>query len=109
MARLTQRERRTFRVRHKLKSVAGNKKRLSIFVSNAKTYAQIIDDVLGVTLAFGALPGKNVTSAREVGKVVAQAALSLGIEEVVFDRGPYLYHGRVKALAEAAREAGLKF
>lgn len=90
--------------------------RLCVFRSTKHIYAQVIDDVNGVTLAsassmakdFGA-GGGNVEGAKKVGELVAKAALAKGIENVVFDRGGYLYHGRVQALAEAARENGLKF
>ena len=87
--------------------------RLNVFRSEKNIYAQVIDDVNGVTLcAASSLKmenGSNKTAAREVGKAVAQAALAKGIEVVVFDRGGYLYHGRVAELAEGAREGGLKF
>ena len=90
--------------------------RLNVFRSNANIYAQIIDDVNGVTLASASSLDKaiegyggNVTAASAVGKLIAERALAKGIENVVFDRGGYLYHGRVKALAEGAREGGLKF
>lgn len=90
--------------------------RLDVFRSNAHIYAQIIDDVNGVTLCaassnekdFEGL-GSNCEAATKVGKLVAERAKAKGIETVVFDRGGYIYHGRVKALAEAAREGGLKF
>jgi large subunit ribosomal protein L18 len=90
--------------------------RLNVFRSNANIYAQIIDDVNGVTLCAASTLGKNFegnggnkTAAREVGKAIAKLALDKGIENVVFDRGGYLYHGRVLELAEGAREGGLKF
>lgn len=90
--------------------------RLNVFRSLSNIYAQVIDDVHGVTLVsansqekdFGAYGG-NIEAAKKIGALVAKRALEKGIEEVVFDRGGYLYHGRVAALAEAAREAGLKF
>ena len=90
--------------------------RLNVFRSNANIYAQIIDDVNGVTLVaantlekdFEGTTG-NIEAAKKVGQIVAQRALEKGINEVVFDRNGYLYHGRVAALAEGAREAGLKF
>ena len=90
--------------------------RLAVYRSNANISAQIIDDVKGVTLVsattlektFEGL-GSNKAAAREIGKILAQRALDKGIAEVVFDRGGYLYHGRIQALADAAREAGLKF
>ena len=90
--------------------------RLNVFRSNANIYAQIIDDVNGVTLVsantlekeFEGATG-NMEAAKKVGALVAERAKAKGIEEVVFDRGGYIYHGRVAALAEGAREAGLKF
>ena len=90
--------------------------RLNVFRSNANIYAQIIDDVNGVTLVaantlekeFEGATG-NAEAAKKVGAVLAERALAKGIEKVVFDRGGYIYHGRVAALAEGAREAGLKF
>ena len=90
--------------------------RLNVFRSNANIYAQLIDDVNGVTLAsantlekaFEGATG-NVEAAKKVGLVLAERAKAKGIEQVVFDRGGYIYHGRVAALAEGAREAGLKF
>ena len=89
--------------------------RLSVFRSNAHIHAQVIDDVNGVTLASASSVslklenGSNIEAAKIVGKAVAEATLAKQIENVVFDRGGYIYHGRIKALAEAAREAGLKF
>ena len=90
--------------------------RLDVFRSNSNIYAQIIDDVKGVTLAAAASnekgfegSGGNCEGARKVGKMIAERALEKNITEVVFDRGGYLYHGRVKELAEGAREGGLKF
>ena len=90
--------------------------RLDVFRSAKNIYAQVIDDVNGVTLAaassnekdFGRYGG-NIEAAKKVGQMVAERALAKGIEEVVFDRGGYVYHGRVQALADAAREGGLKF
>lgn len=91
--------------------------RLCVFRSNKQIYAQVIDDVNGVTLcAAGSLEkalsltnGGNIDAAKQVGKAVAERALAKGIKAVVFDRGGYVYHGRVSALADAAREAGLEF
>lgn len=93
--------------------------RLSVFRSEKHIYAQIIDDTKGITLAAASTTEKvlreklpktwNIEAAKEVGKLIAERALAKGIKEVVFDRGGFKYHGRVKALAEAAREAGLKF
>ncbi|WP_413511426.1 50S ribosomal protein L18 [Myroides odoratus] len=114
---LTKSERRQrikFRIR---KTVSGTptRTRLSVFRSNKEIYAQIIDDVNGVTLISassreaGITRGTNVETAASVGKLIAEKALKAGIETVSFDRNGYLYHGRVKSLAEGAREAGLKF
>ena len=110
------REKRHLRIRQTLKGTA-EKPRLSVFRSNSQIYAQIIDDVTGKTLCSASsldkelklTNGSNVAAATEVGTLVAKRALALKIETVVFDRGGYLFHGRVKALAEAARAAGLKF
>ena len=110
----SQRIKRHARVRGKI-SGTPERPRLSVFRSEKNIYAQIIDDVAGKTLAaassvekdFG--PGSNKEAARKVGKLVAERALQKGIEEVVFDRGGYIYHGRVQELAEGAREGGLKF
>ena len=112
-------ERRTGRVRRPIKRAAGGRARLSVFRSSKHIYAQIIDDEKGETLAAassiekemrtGLKTGADVGAAKAVGKLVAERALGKGIADVVFDRGGYRYHGRVKALAEAAREGGLKF
>ena len=110
------REKRHLRIRQTLKGTA-EKPRLSVFRSNSQIYAQIIDDVAGKTLCSASSldkelklkNGSNVAAATEVGTLLAKRALDLKIETVVFDRGGYLFHGRVKALAEAARAAGLKF
>ena len=106
---------RHVRVRGKI-SGTPERPRLNVFRSEANIYAQIIDDVNGVTLASASSLDKaiegyggNVTAASAVGKLIAERALAKGIENVVFDRGGYLYHGRVQALAEGAREGGLKF
>ena len=109
------RQKRHVRVRGKV-SGTPERPRLNVFRSNANIYAQIIDDVNGVTLVaantlekdFEGTTG-NIEAAKKVGQIVAQRALEKGINEVVFDRNGYLYHGRVAALAEGAREAGLKF
>ena len=106
---------RHVRVRGKI-SGTPERPRLNVFRSNANIYAQIIDDVNGVTLAsantlekeFEGLTG-NCEGAKKVGAVLAERAKEKGIEEVVFDRGGYVYHGRIAALADGAREAGLKF
>ena len=108
-----QRLKRHKRVRAKVSGTA-QRPRLNVFRSEKNIYAQVIDDVNGVTLCSASSlklegNGGNKTAAREVGKAVAKAALAKGIEEVVFDRGGYLYHGRVAELAEGAREGGLKF
>lgn len=88
--------------------------RLTVFRSNAQIYAQVIDDVNGVTLASASSLGSKekvtkIEQAAQVGKLIAQNAIAAGINKVVFDRNGYLYHGRVKQLADAAREGGLKF
>jgi large subunit ribosomal protein L18 len=112
-------QRRADRVRRTLKKVANGKPRLSVFRSSKLIYAQVIDDAKGVTLAAASsiekdLKGKLKTgadksAAAEVGKLLAERAVKAGVAEVVFDRGGYLYHGRVKSLADAAREGGLSF
>ena len=106
---------RHVRVRGKI-SGTPNRPRLNVFRSNANIYAQIIDDVNGVTLVSASTIEKtfegatgNAEAAKKVGQLVAKRALAKGIEEVVFDRGGYVYHGRVAALADGAREGGLKF
>ena len=104
------------RIRKVIKGTA-ERPRLSVFRSNKQIYAQLIDDLNGVTIAasssatkeFEAMKAKKVDIAKEVGKSIATKANQSGISIVIFDRGGYLYHGRVKALAEGAREAGLKF
>lgn len=112
------RVRKHVRVRKKISGTAA-RPRLDVFRSLSHIYAQIIDDEKGVTLVAASTLDKaikdkvdfggNVEAAKEVGKLVAEKALEAGITEVVFDRGGYPYHGRVKALADSAREAGLKF
>ncbi len=106
------RQKRHARIRNHISGTT-QKPRLCVFRSNANIYAQIIDDIKGVTLVSASSKdltyGGNVVAAQEVGKLVATKAIEKGIKNVVFDRGGYLYHGRVKALAEAAREAGLEF
>jgi large subunit ribosomal protein L18 len=109
------RERRHRRVRGKIAGTA-DRPRLAVFRSNKGIFAQLIDDETGRTLAGTSwlglkksFKGNKSAQAAEVGKGIAEAAKKAGIETVVFDRGGYLYHGRVKALAEAAREGGLKF
>ena len=112
-------QRRQGRVRGALQRAAHGRKRLSIFRSSKHIYAQVIDDDAGKTLAAassaekttreGLKTGANVEAAKTVGKLIAQRAKEKGVKDVVFDRGGYHYHGRVKALAEAAREGGLNF
>ena len=112
-------ERRKARVRSAVKAAANGKMRLSVFRSGKHIYAQIIDDVKGLTVASASTLDKEarsqikksstVEAASFIGKLVAERAVKSGISEVIFDRGGYIYHGRVKALADAAREAGLKF
>ena len=111
--------RRAHRVRHTLKKRAHGRARLSVFRSSKHIYAQVIDDGTGRTVVAastlekdlkGALKkGSDLAAAQAVGKLVAERAVQAGVTKVVFDRGGYLYHGRVKALADAAREAGLNF
>lgn len=111
--------RRRGRVRRNLKKVAGDRPRLSVFRSSKQIYAQIIDDKHGTTVVAASSLEKDLReklktgadrdAATEVGKLVAERARKAGVDKVVFDRGSYLYHGRVKALAEAARENGLTF
>ena len=112
-------DRRKARVRLAIRKNAGGRPRLSVFRSSKQIYAQVIDDARGVTLASastveksnreGLKTGADKAAAEQIGKLVAQRAVEAGVTEVVFDRGAYMYHGRVKALAEAARESGLKF
>ena len=110
-------KRRAQRVRTRLRKVSSGRLRLSVFRSSKNIYAQVIDDERGVTLAAASSleGGENTTkgsdkdAAARVGALVAQRAIEKGVKAVVFDRGGYLYHGRVKALADAAREAGLDF
>ena len=122
MSRLTDRTaRRTASVRRKVKLAAGTsgRARLSVFRSSKHIYAQLIDDVKGTTMVVasslektmreGAKTGANIAAAKAVGKLIAERAKEKGIKDVVFDRGGYLYHGRIKALADAAREGGLNF
>ena len=112
-------EKRKARVRTALKAAANRKLRLSVFRSGKHIYAQIIDDVKGATIASastldkeareGIKKSSTIEAAGFIGKLIAERAVKSGVSEVIFDRGGYIYHGRVKALAEAAREAGLKF
>jgi large subunit ribosomal protein L18 len=113
------RARRKERLRFQLRHKSGGRPRLSVFRSGKHIYAQVIDDGVGRTLAAassldkslreGLKTGADKSAASAVGKLVAERALAAGVKEVVFDRGSYLYHGRVKALADAAREGGLAF
>ncbi|MGE3245783.1 MAG: 50S ribosomal protein L18 [Beijerinckiaceae bacterium] len=119
MAHLNSTDRRKARVRRSLRAHSGGKPRLSVFRSSKQIYAQIIDDAKGATLASASTlekdqraavkNGATVDAAKAIGKLVAERALQAGVKEVVFDRGAYIYHGRVKALADAAREGGLQF
>ncbi len=112
-------ERRKARVRRAIRKAANGRPRLSVFRSSKQIYAQIIDDARGQTLAAASSlekdmreklkTGADVAAASEVGRLVAQRAVEAGVRQVVFDRSGYLYHGRVKALADAAREGGLQF
>ena len=106
--------RRAQRVRSRLKEVASGRPRLSVFRSAKNIYAQVIDDAQGVTVAAassleGKAGGSDKDSAARIGKLIAERAIEKGVKDVVFDRGGYIYHGRIKALADAAREAGLNF
>jgi large subunit ribosomal protein L18 len=108
-------QRRAERVRLRLKKMGSGRPRLSVFRSAKNIYAQVIDDARGVTLAHASTleeksaKGADKDAAARVGALIAKRALDKGVTEVVFDRGGYIYHGRVKALADAAREAGLSF
>ena len=112
-------ERRRQRARTALKKVANGRPRLSVHRSSANIYAQVIDDSTGRTVASASTldeafkkagkSGNNIAAATEIGRLVAEAAIKGGVKQVVFDRGGFIYHGRVKALAEAARDAGLEF
>ena len=113
MDKLIKRQKIRYRIRKKISGTA-TKPRLSVFRSNTGIYAQIIDDVKGHTLAAASskelgLTNGNVDNAKQVGAKLAEKALAAGVSTVVFDRNGYLYHGRVKAVAEGAREGGLKF
>ena len=106
-------------MRRAIKKAANGRPRLSVFRSSKQIYAQVIDDVRGVTVAAASTiekdlrgklkTGATVDAAKEVGKLVAERAAKAGVTQVIFDRSGYLYHGRVKALADAAREGGLEF
>jgi large subunit ribosomal protein L18 len=111
--------RRTASVRRKIKQVAAGRARLSVFRSSKHMHVQLIDDEKGVTVASASTlekdvrgnlkTGANIEAAKQIGKLIAERAKKQGIKDVVFDRGGYIYHGRIKALAEAAREGGLNF
>ena len=116
---ITTADRRKARVRRAVLAHSGGRPRLSVFRSSKQIYAQVIDDEHGRTIAAASSlekdmrgnlkAGGNVDAAKAVGKLIAERALKKGLKDVVFDRGGYLYHGRVKALADAAREGGLNF
>jgi large subunit ribosomal protein L18 len=112
-------DRRKARVRRAIRKSANGRPRLSVFRSSKQIYAQVIDDAKGHTVAAASSlerdareklkTGANVEAAKEVGRLVAERAVAAGVKQVVFDRAGYLFHGRVKALADAARESGLDF
>ena len=112
-------ERRKARVRRALRTTANGRPRLSVHRSSKHIYAQVIDDARGVTIAAASSlekalreslkTGADVAAAEAIGKLVAERAVAAGVKDVVFDRGAFIYHGRVKALADAAREGGLNF
>jgi len=112
-------QKRAQRVRRQIKKVAGERLRLSVHRSSKHIYAQVIDDTKGHTIAAASTldkslktslkTGADTAAAAAVGKLIAERAIKAGAKEVVFDRGPYIFHGRVKALADAAREGGLSF
>ena len=111
--------RRASRVRRQIKAVANGRPRLSVHRSSKNIYVQVIDDVAGTTLASASTldtdlrtslkTGADPAAAAAVGKLIAERAVKAGVKDVVFDRGAFIYHGRIKALAEAAREGGLNF
>ncbi len=117
--KLSSEERRKARVRRAIRKAANGRPRLSVFRSSKQIYAQVIDDERGHTVAAASTlekdlkgnlkTGADVAAAKEVGRLVAERAKAAGVTQVVFDRSGYLYHGRVKALADAAREGGLDF
>jgi large subunit ribosomal protein L18 len=112
-------QKRAQRVRRQLKKVSGGRPRLSVHRTSKNIYVQVIDDAKGCTLAAASTlekelkgelrTGADTAAAAAVGKLIAERAVKAGVKDVVFDRGPYIYHGRVKALADAAREGGLSF
>ena len=119
MPKLTLQTRRRTRLRYQLRQKSSGRPRLSVFRSGKHNYAQIIADAAGRTVAAASTldkdlkstlkTGADISAAAAVGKLIAERSKAAGVEQVVFDRGAYLYHGRVKALAEAAREGGLDF
>lgn len=116
MAKTLKQKRQTkhLRVRAKISAGTAERPRLNVTKTNTGIYAQVINDDNGTTIASAStlsmkLKGNNIENATKVGKAVAEATKSAGVDTVVFDRGGYIYHGKVKALADAAREAGLKF
>lgn len=113
--KIEKRQRIRYRIRKKIRG-SGDKPRLSVFRSNKEIYCQLIDDLTGKTLAAASSADKDMQDggnkterAKQVGILIGQRAMAMNIDSVVFDRGGYIYHGRVKALAEGAREKGLKF
>jgi large subunit ribosomal protein L18 len=112
-------ERRKARVRRAIRAAANGRPRLSVHRSSKQIYAQIIDDAKGETVVAASTlekamreqlrTGANIEAAKAIGKLIAERAVEAGLKDVVFDRGAYIYHGRVKALAESAREGGLNF
>ena len=110
-------KRRSARIRRRIKAVSSGRPRLSVYRSAKNIYVQVIDDANGHTIAaastlekdFGVVGKNNVEAASKIGAAIAERAKKAGIEEVIFDRGGFLFHGKVKALADAAREGGLKF
>jgi large subunit ribosomal protein L18 len=118
-SKLDLQERRKRRLRYQIRMKSGGRPRLSIFRSGKHIYAQVIDDAAGRTVAAASSlektmreawkTGADTSAATAVGKLIAERAMAAGVTAVVFDRGPYLYHGRVKALADGAREGGLSF
>lgn len=119
MAKLNKEQKRASRTRYKLKKVSTDKPRLSVFRSNKNLHVQLIDDTKGITIASASTIEKdftadsknksNVVTAEKLGELIAKRALDKKVKEVIFDRGRYVYHGKVKALADSARKAGLKF
>ena len=110
----TKKEQRRLKIKYHIrKSVNGTAERLSVFRSNKQIYAQVINDLTGTTLVVASSTGfekmTKIEQAKKVGVLIAEKATAAGIQQVVFDRNGYLYHGRVQALAEGAREGGLKF